>query len=331
EAEWRLGHADAALSAADLAYESSVRMGAFSIFKRALGHFPAVLTRLLQHSPDATKWRRVTARPTITVSSRNWNSEGAVFALIQPFGASPDIVVNGHPAGIRRLKMVELASYLASWPSGVGRDDILLNLFPESDRSHASNHFRQVVHQMRKTTGLSLQRLARSRVAWSETVVVDTVDRRFELALNEANMQVGELRLDRMVEALDLVVGPYLASSELQWVTDRRFQLEILQEEAELETARLALELQDFESARRFGEEVLARNPYSEPAYQVMIGIDLAVGTETAALATYRRAVSALRDIGLEPGRLTLQLVKESAGGDRDALPMASISRADAI
>ena len=48
------------------------------------------------------------------------------------------------------------------------------------------------------------------------------------------------------------------------------------------------------------------RNPYSVPAYRVKMEIQVAVGSETAALAIYRRACHALREIGIEPRDATM-------------------------
>ncbi len=217
--------------------------------------------------------------------------------------------------------MLELASFLAARPDGVARDDVIIDLFPDSDRSHASNHFRQVVHQLRKATGLTLQRLPASHITWSDSVVVDAVDRQFERALGEANALTGEARLLRMRDALGLVAGPYLRASDLDWVSNRRFELDVLQEEAEVETARLALEMHDLEGARGFAEQVLARDPYSEPAYRVLIEVDMAVGAETSALATYRRAVAALREIGLTPDEPTVRLLRHAGNAHRRTAP----------
>ena len=312
EAQWRLGRSDAARDAAERAHQVSVRMGAFFGLKRALQQFPE-LAGHLQRGDDAGKWLRVLNSPAATVRHRKPDSAHGTSVLIQPFGPTPDILVDGRPLGIRRLKILELASFLATRSGGVAREDVLIQLFPDSDRSHASNHLRQVVHQLRKVAGLTLQRLPTSQIAWSDSFVVDTVDRQFEQAHDQAGELAGPDRLRQLQAALNLMDGPYLASSELEWVSDRRFELDVMAEEAELETARLALDLRDFDSARRFAERVLARDAYSEAAYRVLIEVDMTVGTETSAMATYRRAVAALREIGLTPDEPTVRLLRRSA------------------
>ncbi|MCX2933749.1 hypothetical protein ORI20_26105 [Mycobacterium sp. CVI_P3] len=323
EAHRRLGRPETSLEIADHAYQIAKLMGSFFGLKRALDRVPDLRAQLLRQGDS--KWRRVTNGPNLIVKNRNPDSNDGTLVLIQPFGAAPDIHVNGRPVGIRRLKMLELASFLAARPSGVARDDIIMQLFPDSDRNHASNHFRQVVHQLRKTAGLTLQRLPASRIAWSDSLSVDSADRQFERALNEAPELAGEARLSRLREALDQVVGPYLLSSDLEWVSDRRFELDVMAEDAELETARLALDLDDLDCARRFAERVLVRDVYSEAAYRVLIAVDTAIGAETSALATYRRAVAALREIGLAPSEATARLLRRPP--DQPARPATPSSR----
>ena len=203
-----------------------------------------------------------------------------------------------------------MACLLAARPEGIRREDAQIHLFPESDRQRGGNYFRQVVHQLRKSTGLTLQRLPGSRIAFSADVRVDAADIRFERLLAEASGTAGEERLARLRNALELPVGPYLLESDLEWVSQRRFQLDVLVEEAELESARLALELGDFATAAHYCESALNRNPYAVPAYRVLMEIQVAVGSETAALAVYRRACGALCEIGIEPDEAMTSLLQ---------------------
>ena len=307
EAERRLGNEACSDSAAAIAYSTSLTMGAFTPLRRALTQFPEVAYWVLERDSTPTiEWRRLlrsfdsTAARTPAVAR-----SGAVFDIL-PFGISPDIVVDGDAANVRRLKVMELACFLSAHPKGVTREEAQIHLFPESDRQRGSNYFRQVVYQLRKSTGLTLQRLPGSRIAFPDDVRVDAADIRFERVLAEASSAGGHERLMRLREALDLPVGPYLFASDLEWVSERRFQLDILIEEAELDAARLALGLRDFTLARHYSESALDRNRYSVPAYRCLMETQVAVGSETAALAIYRRACDALRDIGIAPGDATM-------------------------
>ena len=219
----------------------------------------------------------------------------------------------GRPVGVRRLKVLELAAYLTARPSGANRQAAQVSLFPESDRHKGSNHFRQVVHQLRKTTTLTLQRRSSTSISWSDGFAVDATDLQFERALAEARSCEVNERLDRLGAALDLVVGPYLVASDLEWANERRFEIEVLQEAAELELAALAVRLRRYDLSRAHANAVLGRNPYSEAASRVLMETELALGSETRALAVYRRSVRARRDIGLPPDQALVQLLQSTS------------------
>src|SRR5262249_12323017 len=149
---------------------------------------------------------------------------------LQPFGRDARLYVDSR--SVTRLKILELACYLTLHPDGVPRDDIPLRLYPESDQRRAGHHFRQVVHQLRKCTGLTRQRVPGAAIVWSGSVKVDSADGRFERLIAEAWQSSGEERLRKLGVALGLVGGPYLVASDLDWAADRRNELQIVQEEA---------------------------------------------------------------------------------------------------
>lgn len=313
EAERRLGHLEPADAAADLAYDAAVKLGAFPVLQRALDDCPAVLRRQLTRD-RAAAWRRIGCpEPIDGRGSRVRIAGPAVSVEVNPFAPAPDIVIDGRPGEVRRVKLLELASLLSLHPGGLSRERMQESLFPDSDQRRGGNHFRQVVHQLRKLTGVTLQRLANGHVSWSDGFDVEARDVRFERSWDESRAVAGPDRLERIRVALALATGPYLPASNLEWVGDRRFHLELLQEEAQNEAARLSLELGDLPYARACAESVIERNPSSDEAYRVIIEVELAIGTEAAAHAAYRRGVQARRDIGLEPDPVAAALLQPRA------------------
>ena len=305
EAEWRTGNEDASDSAAALAYTVSERMGGFAPLRTALSHFPAVLHRQLDLDVRAEDWRHLAVPSAITpvpLQIRSIEGRTVKTADIQPFGPEPDVIIDGRPARVGRFKKaMELVCYVGLHPGGVRRDDVQARVFPDSDQRHGSNYFRQVTHQLRKATGLTFQR-SDSFIDWSADVVVDSYDARFERMVIEARAVGGEERLKRLRKALDLVTGPYLPTSELEWVADRSFRLEVLQEDAELELAELAIGLADFPTAASFAEKILAKNPSNPAAYKMLLEVEISSGTRSGALAVYQRAREALDGTGLSLG-----------------------------
>jgi LuxR family maltose regulon positive regulatory protein len=215
EAAHRLERDDEADAMATLALDASERMSAYHWLQTALKQFPGVLSRQLDWHPSESRWRRLgVPRPSASASASGNASprlrgsddggQGVIVVDMQPFGAEPKLFVDAEPLSVGRLKVLELACYLTLHPNGVTRDDVQLHLFPETDHRRAGNHFRQVVHQLRKASGLTLQRLPGAKVAWSAAVRADTTDLRFERLLREAWAAAGMERLNRLMAALSL-------------------------------------------------------------------------------------------------------------------------------
>ena len=296
--------------AAATAYAASLTMGAFTTLQRALVQFPTLGCIGSSNTSRRQPSGGDSSGPSIhRDSDRAGRTSGSVFD-IRPFGSSPDIVVDGQAANVRRLKVLELACLLAVRPKGLRRDDAQNHLFPESDRQRGSNYFRQVVHQLRKSTGLTIQRLPDRDIAVSGQRARRC--RRYPVRTNpRRGIGSGGRRAPfASPESLGASYRAVPLGSNLEWVSERRFQLDVLVEEAELEAAHLALELSDFATALRYSETALNRNPYSVPAYRVMMEIQVAVGSETAALAVYRRACDTLCEIGVEPDEAMTSLLK---------------------
>jgi len=310
DAERRLGHRAAASDAMDLAYRTVRQTGAHRVLKDAVGDCPAELCE--QRVEEG--WSASDGGLHVQRLSGPRTGTTRIAVEVQPFDPSPDIILGGVPQRVRRLKVLELACLLVSHPDGYSRHRAQLCLFPDSDQRRGGNHFRQVVHQLRKLTGVTLDRLPSDRILWSSQFQVTSRDLEFEQALAEARTLLpGTERLRRLQEVLPMVSGDFLPASNLEWVTSRRFELEVLQEEAETEAATLSLELGEHAFARECAESILTRNPYSDVAYQVLISVEMTIGNECAALALYRQAVAVRREIGLGADPAMAALLERAA------------------
>ena len=130
-------------------------------------------------------------------------SDSVVFLEIRTFGGDAGILVDGRPVGARRVKVLELATLLALHPNGIERELLQRRLFPDADPRRSGNYFRQVVHKLRKITGVSLSRTNDGLVRWPECVHVETTDGRVEELVSRAQASEGPERLSMLVEALD--------------------------------------------------------------------------------------------------------------------------------
>jgi tetratricopeptide (TPR) repeat protein len=301
EAEARCGDLDAAHAAADLAYHTAAMMGTFSALLPPLRAFPGIAKREDAHDPGKMRWHRLVIAPSARPPRQGAGMAGVRLGL-QPFGPDRDIWVNGVPQKIGRIKVIELMALLVLHPDGIDRARLHSALFPDATLRNGGNHFRQIAFKFRQITGLSLDRRDGNMVGLPADTIVDAADVRFEELLRTASWVTDSERVLRLQSALELVRGPYLAGSNLDWAEERRNHLEVVQEEARLELVRLLIELGQHQAAREECEKLLAINRYSDPGYRLLVQIERMAGSESSALAAYRRAVVALEELGLEPG-----------------------------
>jgi LuxR family maltose regulon positive regulatory protein len=301
EVEAQLHNDEAAAEAASLAYHASQLTGSLWSLIRVVRLFPDIQQRESSRNPRDPRWRRLLAAPSTRPMKPAHTSNGEMTLLLQPFGRDRDIFINGEPTGIGRVKMLELVACLVLHPRGIDRGVLQQKLFPDADQKSGGNHFRQIAHKLRHGTGVALERRG-NLVVVPESITLMANDIESERLLQNASSATGEERRQRLMEGLALVDGAYLERSMLGWVEERRSYLNLIYEEARLELARLHLELGDLAEAREVCESVLEVNRYSEPAYRVLVQIEQRMGSESSALAVYRRATEALAELGLEPG-----------------------------
>jgi ATP/maltotriose-dependent transcriptional regulator MalT/DNA-binding SARP family transcriptional activator len=299
EVEAQLGNAEAGHELAALAYEIAEKTGALQFFIGALKETPSVLGREIADDLTNHKWRRLVISKSARVNHPRDSDAPRLIVDIQPFGPDRDIVVDGRPLNVGRFKIIELAAYMVLHPNGVERGQLQRQLFPNVDQRRGGNHFRQIAHKLHEVTGLRLERDKRGDLHWPAGVNVDSADTRFERLVDEASSAIGDERRERLEAALALARGDYLEKSDLPWAEQRRYQIDVIREEALLEVTRLCLDAGAYARAREHAERLLLINAYCDEAYRLLIDIERRIGTESSSRAVYRRGLQALRDLGL--------------------------------
>jgi DNA-binding SARP family transcriptional activator len=226
---------------------------------------------------------------------------------VRTFGSHPEIYVAGAACGVRRLKVIELASYLANHPRPIPRHRIQADLFPEQDRRAGGNYFRQVVHQLRRGTGISLARTADDMIAVEPGVLITSTDTELERLLELVKVQPAAL--PELISVVQHVNGSYLEASGLRWCDQRRFRLELLLTDALLECAELAHKRGQYEEAERLAECILANDRYAEPAFRLLDRIAVDTNRSDRRALVYARAQSAMAEVGLTPEEIGLDPV----------------------
>ncbi|GAA0985770.1 hypothetical protein GCM10009555_061820 [Acrocarpospora macrocephala] len=300
EAHARCGDLDASHRAAAMAYDVASSTGFFLGLVRAAWCYPDIQRREQARDRQDTRWRRLVVCPSApAVPKRRRLGPAMVELHVQTFGGRPDLVLDGRALGVGRLKVIELVACLALHPGGVVRTELQRLLLPEADAGTGGNHFRQIMHKFRDATGIRLVSTDDGWVKVPGDASIYAADQLFEQEAAFARGLHVNARLPQLQAALSLVTGQYLGRSELTWVVERREHLEVVREEAQLEVVRLLIEGGRLEEARQESEDVLGRNRYCDPAYRLLAYIEKTAGAEETA---YRRAASALGELGLRPG-----------------------------
>jgi LuxR family transcriptional regulator, maltose regulon positive regulatory protein len=80
---------------------------------------------------------------------------------------------------------------------------------------------------------------------------------------------------------------------------------------ARIDAARMAYRLSRYREARDLLEEALRIDPYREQAWQLMISLAYATGSDDAVLRIYQRYVATMRDLGVPPSGEVHRLVTQ--------------------
>ncbi|WP_319449736.1 MULTISPECIES: hypothetical protein [unclassified Mycobacterium] len=237
---------------------------------------------------------------TVGVAEEALPSETSVYDLeVKPFGPRPDLTVDGAPCGVRRLKIIELAAYLALHNGSVLRTKIQLDLFPEHDLHAGGNYFRQIVHQFRRATGIALVRHGDGMIGLPPGIRLASTDAAIERAV--AGSISTEQQIDELSTLLEQTEGEYLAASSLKWADDRRFELDVLQERLLQMCATQALEFGRSEISQQLALRMLDKDPYCEDAFRILDTVASRSGRPEQREIVYRKAKAALAEVDVKP------------------------------
>jgi DNA-binding SARP family transcriptional activator len=304
EAEGRAGSADAAAACARQAAAAAADAGSAFPLQQALIDVPTVAERV------GTSMVRV--EPGRSEIVRGHDLE------VNPFGQRPDLSVDGVPCGIRRLKVIELAAYLALHGGSALRSKIQLDLFPEHDLHAGGNYFRQVVHQFRRATGVALVRIEHGMIGLPPGILLTSTDAAVERA---ATQQIRERQeLDEVLQLVERTQGIYLDASTLKWADDRRFELDVLQERLLRGCATQALAFGRFDVSEVLARRMLNEDPCCEDAFRILDAVAARSGRPEQREIVYRKAKAALAEVGVAPEDIGLAAPRASRKPARVAL-----------
>ena len=239
------------------------------------------------------------------------------YAYLNTFGDPAVLTVDGAVNVLRRTKLAELVADLAVHGGSADRVALQLRMFPDADRRHAGNHFRQVLFKLRELAGITLERPAADTVSWPAGNALTASDTEFEqqIKLVLGNPDQATADPDRLRSVLDIASGVYLPASELDWAAERRNYLSLLYEEGVTFLLNWAFGAGQLDLIREYGARATQLNPYTEHLYLLMMRAELKWGQPSRSRAIYRKAHDALRELGLEPSAEMRQLAQSPARG----------------
>jgi hypothetical protein len=308
----RLGHVDAAADAAAWALDTAERTGAFHWLTAALSEVPEVASRQASAGGRTSPWQQLAAQSSATTSPARQVAPGIVSVELRSFGSHPDLLLDGTPLHIGRLKVIELVAYMALHPGGTGRLELQEQLFPGVDLPRGANHFRQIAHKLQRFTGIRLSRGEGGEIRWPDYVRLESADGRFEQLLSVGLTAAPAERLDRLRTALAIADGEYLEKSDLLWAAQRRLEIGAVREEALRLAMSLSTDLGDYDGARELAELLLQLNSLSREAFGALVEVEQVIGTEASTMAVYRRATCAFEELALSP-----EEIRDLLFGDR--------------
>lgn len=173
----------------------------------------------------------------------------------------------------------------------LARERLLEVFWPDADADHARGSLKTALWSIRRclrTAGGEADEhllATKAMVRWSADTIVDAVQFADLAARNDSASNR---------EALQLYRGDFLEGDYDDWAVAERERLAAVYETV---LARVVRSGKDAEAAQRF----IARNPYDEEAYAVLIESELAAGRRSSASAWVERARKALTEVGEKP------------------------------
>ena len=196
EAQRRLGRSDAARDAAERAHEASVEHGRVLRPEASTPAISRAACAAFSAAAEAGKWLRVVNGPTATVRNRKPDAAHGTSVLDPAVRRDTRYSRRRSPAGnpaAEDARAGELPHYPARW--GVPRRRLDRSSSRTATAATRAITFAKWYTSSERPTGLTLQRLPTSQIAWSDSLVVDTVDRQFERARDQADDLAGPDRL----------------------------------------------------------------------------------------------------------------------------------------
>jgi len=314
EAEWRAGQEEASDRAADVALGAAEFQGSYHRLLQALADFPAVAWRRADATASAdSPWHRFARILRGPFAAGDAAVAPAGRVQIAEFG-EPHIVVDGDQIRPKLTKALSLLAWLGTEPGHeLPRPRAIHGLFESGSGESTESYLRMAIRSAREVLPPEVEIvLDRHRVCCRPQGALACESVEFEALLAAADRMAAAGRLDTLKQALAIPRrGVYLEGDTSPWANDRRGQLEELVEAALLDGSAVAYELGAYRDAERLVRDGLARNPFRESGWRLLMRVAAATHDGDGVIEAFRGAERALSELGTTPSRATVALLGE--------------------
>jgi len=287
----------------------------------------------LEIPPDETRSLALLLQPAPVVPAAAQGVPSAAAESIQAFMLGPfELRASGtriSDRGWRTSKAKELfALMLLDRQQAIARDDLVAQLWPETDAASALSNFHFTLHALRKALASAGASEATSvvrtdagyRLALPLSIHVDLEVFRRSLRRGREARDAGRSReaVQHLRAAVAVHRGEFLADLSAPWIDRHREDTNRQLVAAAKELATLELEWKEPREAVRPLEKLLQREPYDEEAHRLLMRAHHESGDAALAMRHYQALEAMLRrDLGAEPEPATRELyqrIKRSGG-----------------
>ena len=222
--------------------------------------------------------------------------------------------------GWRTNKAKELfALLLLDRQRALSRDELIAQLWPDTDTASAVSNFHFTLHALRKALAAAgaseatsvMRTEAGYRLALPATIHVDIDVFRRSLRRGREARDAGRARdaTQHLRTAVAVYRGQFLADLTAPWIDRQREETDRQLVLAAKELALLELEWKEPKAAIRPLERLLEREPYDEEAHRLLMRAHHEAGDHALAIRHYQALETMLRrDLGAEPEAATKEL-----------------------
>lgn len=263
------------------------------------------------------------AQPVPVIEVKN-----GIHISMQAFG-EPVVMVDGVPViHWRRAKALELCFYLLESNSSVRKEQIIEDLWPESDNL-SDQAFRSTVHSLRKVLGersvvahagcysLDLAASFKDKVYYD----VATFQMHYEQAKHALIQNDHSQAKIFLYTVIDIYRGEYVQSFYSNWCLFQRDALRCAYLDAHSKLAKIFFQAEQWEESMQYWRQMLAVDHCQEEAHYGLMRCYTRLGKRSMALRQYQQCVQIFQEeLSAPPGIAMFRLYQRLMEKERPSL-----------